>query len=262
MQIFEVVEINEFPYMITKQIYEGEKVKDVLKADKCYLLVDHNLTRIWTYNGPKSSLKIQVFGARLAEMLNRQLQLKYNIYALNKYSENDQKFQEIMEKDLGGGIAEDITKSAFLEFSDGFKVKADTEIILDVNVNKALEYISGIPSPKNFLRKFVIVSGNVYTDEEITESFVKEQKVIKKPFKLGRLNRGFTAFLSNYATRFIIYDRRVQGLEMYIHESEKDKQHQLEAKIPIFYEEKFSKARSIDTLFDSFDIPDELPKEG
>ena len=205
MQVFEVIEIQEFPYMLTKQMYTGEKVTDVIDEKKVYLLVDHNLTRIWTYNGYKSSIKHQMFGVKLAEMLRAKLQLKYNIFSLNKFSKKDERFQDLMDKELGGGIAVEIKKSDFMEFEDGFQAKEDTSTILEVNTTKALEYINELPPPDDFYRRFMIVGGNVYTDEEITEKFIEEDKIIKKPLKLGRLNRGFTSFLNNYATRPLLH---------------------------------------------------------
>ena len=77
MQIFEIVELSEYPYISTKEIYEGGTIKDVIKEEKVYLIVDHNLNRIWTYNGYKSSFRIQALAVKLAEMLRAQLQLKY-----------------------------------------------------------------------------------------------------------------------------------------------------------------------------------------
>ena len=261
MQVFEVVEIKEYPFMITKQVYSGETVSDILDEKKVYLLVDHNLTRIWTYNGYKSSIKHQIFGVKLAEKLRAKLQLKYNIYPLNRIAKKDERFKEIMEKELGGGIAEEIKGSDFLQFNDGFQAKEDTSTILDVNTKKALEYISEIAPPDDFIRKFMIVGGNIYTDEEIAEKFVNEEKIIKKPTKLGRLNRGFTAFLDNFATRLIISDMRVQGVELYIHKDQQAKAKHLKSEIPIFYEDKFSKNRPIEKLIDAFHIPDELVDE-
>ncbi|MFX1259372.1 MAG: hypothetical protein ACFFAN_16070 [Promethearchaeota archaeon] len=264
MQIFEVIEIEEHPYMITKEIFEGETVRDVINEDnedKVYLLVDHSLKRIWTYNGFKSSYRIQIFGAKLAEMLSRQLKLLYKIYSLNLYSKNDKIFQELMDKSLIGGIAEPINKNDLLEYTDGFKVKGNVSVVLDVNVNKAMEYVNRIPQPKNFIRKFLIIGGNIYTDEQITEAFVKEDKTVKKPIKLGRLNRGFTSFLENYSTRTIMHNRRIQGIEIYVHKKAQSEAQLLELKIPVLYEDRFSKKGSIDALIEGFQIPDELPKK-
>ena len=209
MQVFEVVELDEYPFMMTEEIHKGNIVKDVIKDDKVYLIVDHNLNRIWIYNGYQSTFKLQAFAIKLGDMLRAQLQLKYNVFPLNKFSKKDDRFQELMEKQLSGGVAQAIGKADFLEFADGFKVKADVKIFPVIRVKQALEYINEIPPPENFIRKFMIVGGNIYTEEEITESFVTEEKTIKKSLKLGRLNRGFT-FFDNYSTRLIIYDRKMQ----------------------------------------------------
>ena len=68
MQIFEVVELTEFPFMETREVVDGTIVSDVINDTidgKVFLLVDHDTKRIWTYNGPKSPLKIQIYGANI-----------------------------------------------------------------------------------------------------------------------------------------------------------------------------------------------------
>lgn len=261
MQIFEVVELNEYPFMMTEEIHVGNIVKDVIKEDKVFLIVDHNLNRIWIYNGYKSTFRLQTFAIKLAEMLRAQLQLKYTVFTLNRYSRDHKTYQEIMEKPIGGGIAQSLEKSDFLGYADGFMVKADVQIIPDIKVNEAVEFINEIPSPEHFIRKFMLVGGNIYTDEEITEKFVTGNETIKKSLKLGRLNRGFTFFRGNYSTRLIIHDRKVQGIELYVHERDESQIKSLEVNIPIFSEEKFKQQGSTETLLKAFQIPEELPEE-
>ena len=116
MQIFEVLERVEFPFMETKEVLEGVLVSDII-SDACdgkvFLLVDHDTKRIWIYNGPQSSLKIQFYGAKLAGMLRQQLKLFYRIYPLNIHSQADTKFQELMNKQLGPGRAKPIEEKDF-----------------------------------------------------------------------------------------------------------------------------------------------------
>jgi len=72
LQIFEALELREFPYFLTVDVEEGERVGDIitdLNIRKVYLLIDHDTKRIWTYNGSNSSLKLQIFGGILAGML-------------------------------------------------------------------------------------------------------------------------------------------------------------------------------------------------
>ena len=106
----------------------------------------------------------------------------------------------------------------------------------------------------------MIIGGAIFTDEEITESFVKEEKITIKPVKLGRLNTGFTFFQDhNYSTRIIIKERNIQGLELFV--DEKDKSPPLKIEIPLIYEEKFNKPGSINSLVKAFQIPKKLPEE-
>jgi hypothetical protein len=159
---------------------------------------------------------------------------------------------------LGVGRAKPIGKKDFTKPTPD-KYIVDTSI-QNPNMKKAMEYISQIPPPENMFRRFMIIGGQIFTDEEITESFFIEEKIIIKPVKLGRLNNGFTLFKDHdYSTRLIIKDRKIQGIELYINKD--DRSPSLELQIPLIYEEKFSKPGSIKELTISFQIPDKLPEE-
>lgn len=261
MQIFEVVELAEFPFMGTKEIVDGTTVGNVINdttEGKVFLIVDHDTKSIWTYNCPKSLLLIQVYGGILAGMLRQQLRLFYRVHILNKYSPEDKQFQELMGKQIGSGRALPIEK-------EDFSKPTPDKYVIDMSVKgthmkKALDYIDEFPKPDNLVRRFVIIGGQIFSDEEVIESFVKEEKSSIKSVKLGRLNNGFTLFTDqNYSTRIIIKDRKIQGIELFVHID--DTSSPLRLEIPIIYEEKFNKPGSIDTLLKAFNIPEKLPQE-
>ncbi|UCD02435.1 MAG: hypothetical protein JSV23_05340 [Promethearchaeota archaeon] len=263
MQIFELAELSEFPYMETREVVQGQFVGDILNEnslEKVFILIDHDTNRIWTYNGPKCPLKTQAFGAILANKFRQQLRLFYRIYPLNRYLKEDKEFQELLEKQIGGGKAKPIEKKDFPEPKPdkyGENISVSTP-----RINKALEYVNELPKPQidNLIRRFLIVGADIYTDEEITETFLKDEKNIIKSIKLGRLNNGFTFFQDhNYSTRLIIKEREIQGIELFIHED--DKSPSLKIEIPIIQEEKFSKAGSINSLIKAFQIPKKLQEE-
>lgn len=116
---------------------------------------------------------------------------------------------------------------------------------------KLFAYINQFPQPSGFSRRLIISGGVVYTEEKIVEEFVKNEKIITKVVKLGRVNNGFTFFSDRYySTRLITKRGSVLGIELYIHEN--DKVEPLELEIPIIYEEKFSKPGSPDALLNAF----------
>jgi len=261
MQIFEVIETKEFPYMETREVLQGQVVGDILNEtsiERVFLLVDHDKKRIWCYNGLHSLLLVQVYGAILAGKLRQQLKLFYRIYPLGIYKNKDRELKEILEKPIGAGRAKAINKSDFSESSkDRYAVKP---LIGNPKTKEAIEYINQFPQPDDLIRRFMIIGGTIYTDEEITESFVKEEKIIIKPSKLGQLNNGFTFFQDHhYSTRLIMKDRKIQGLELFIHKD--DKSPPLELKIPIIHEDKFSKPGSIDSLVKAFQFPDPISEQ-
>lgn len=263
MQIFEVIELQEFPYMETREMVQGQIVGDILNEtslDRVFLLIDHDTKRIWTYNGPKSSFKLQIYGGILAYKFRQQLRLFYRVYPLNRYLKEDKEFQELLEKQIGGGRAKAIEKEDFPEPTPDKYVENIS--ISTPRIKKALEYINEIPRPQfdNLIRRFLIVGADIYTDEEITETFLKEEKNIIKSIKLGRLNNGFTFFQDhNYSTRLIIKEREIQGIELFIHED--DRSPSLKIEIPVIQEEKFSKSGSINSLIKAFQIPKKLQEE-
>ncbi len=261
MQIFEVVELSEFPYMETMEFNQGQVVSDILNEinnEKVFLLVDHDTKRIWTFNGSKSPFKIQIYGGILAGKLRQQLKLFYRIYSLNRYSKEDKEFQEILEKSIGGGRAKPIEKKDFPEPTPD-KYVADISLSTP-KINNALEYINQFPQPENLIRRFMIISGTIFSDEKITESFVKEEKTTINPKQLGRLNTGFTFFQDhNYSTRLIIKERIIQGIELYVDKD--DKSPSIKIEIPLIFEEKFNNPGSIESLINAFQIPKKLPEE-
>lgn len=261
MQIFKVIERVEFPFMETKEVLEGALVSDIISDasdGKVFLLVDHDTKRIWTYNGPQSSLRAQIYGGILAGMQRQQLKLFYRVYPLNMYSQADTEFQELMHKQLGPGRAKPIEEKDFSKKTlDKYVINTS---IQNPNLKKAIDYINQFPQPENLTRRFMIIGNQILADEEITEAFLKEEIISIKPVKLGQLNNGFTLFKDhNYSTRLIIKDRKIQGLELYIKKD--DKSSPMELQIPVIYEEKFNKPGSLEDLIRAFKIPDQLPEE-
>jgi len=261
MQIFEVLELRESPYFLTVDVTEGETVRDILNINnsyKVYILVDHDTKRIWTFNGPSSPLKLQIFGGILANMFRKQLRLFYRIYPLNLYTAEDPEFQQILDKPIGEGKAKSIDKS---DFDDSTKISTVGDLIIhNPRLKNAIETMKNYPNPENYKKIFVIIGGLLYSEEEITEEFLKEESVNKEFVKLGRLNNGFTFFNDRkYSIRFVVKDRAIQGLELFTPKYEK--YDPLELKIPVISEEKFSKEGKIESLIKSFNIPEKLPEE-
>ena len=259
IQIFEVLEVREDPYFLTVEVEEGEQVKDVINnmnSRKVYLLVDHDTKRIWTYNGQYSSFKLQIFGGILAGMLRKQIGIFYRIFPLNKYSMDDPEFQKVMVKTIGPGRAKTIDEK---DFSKTAAQRALGNIsIHNPRLSKALENINSYSTPDDFNRIFLIIAGTIYSDEEPPKSFLSEEEDSDSIVKMGRLNNGFTFFDDrNYSTRVIVKSRSVQGIELFVHES--DKMPVVQIKSPIIHEEKISNEGDMGKLISAFQIPDSLP---
>jgi len=260
-QIFEVLEVREFPYFVTIEIDDVSKVADVINfmnSRKVYLLVDHNKKRIWTFNGLNSPFKLQIYGGILAGMLRKQLKLFYRVYALNMYSTESPEFQEVMIQSIGPGRAQAINKD---DFSNAVIDGTVGEIILhNPGLKKAMETINSYAQPEDLKRIFLIIAGNIYSEEDILEAILEEEKYSNNLVKMGRLNNGFTFFSDrNYSTQIIVRNRTIQGIELYVNNFENLPS--LRIKSPIIQEEKISNKGDMDTLMKAFQIPESLPDE-
>ena len=266
MQVFEVIELKNYPYFQTIEITIGEKPKDIILNDdnkqKVYLLIDHDSKKIWTYNGLKSSFKLQVYSSILATMFRKQLKLFYRIFLLNNVPADSKEYGEVMNKPLSGGRARAIEESDFPKQDPNAVPEAYLKVDTNIRINKVLEYLYEIPlpTPEEFQRRLIIAGGNVYSEEIIPETFFQEENISIKPVKLGQLNNGFTFFDDHkYSTRLSIKDRKVQAIELFI--QHEDKSPSLELDIPIIQESKFSNAGNIDDIMNKFQISDQLPEE-
>jgi len=259
LQIFEALELREFPYFLTVDVEEGERVGDIitdLNIRKVYLLIDHDTKRIWTYNGSNSSLKLQIFGGILAGMFRKQLRLFYRIYSLNLYPKDSPEFKKVMDKPIGAGRARSIDKK---DFSDSSMQSAAREMIIrNPRLSKAMENINLCTKPEDLNRIFIIVGGIIYSEEEVPEAMLIEEKSSVNLVKMGRLNNGFTLFDDrNYSTRIIVKDRVIQGIELFVRSN--DEMPSLRIKSPIIHEDKISEEGDMEKLIISFEIPDSLP---
>ena len=258
-QIFEVLEVREFPYFVTIEIDDVSKVDDVINfmnSRKVYLLVDHNKKKIWSYNGQNSPFKLQIFGGILAGMLRKQLKLFYRVYPLNMYSTEDPGFQEVMEQSIGPGRAQSIGEKDFSKtVIDG---TVGEIMIHNPKLSKAMESINSYAKPEDLKRIFLIIAGNIYSEEETPEAILKEEQYSTNLVKMGRLNNGFMFFSDrNYSTRIIVRNRTIQGIELYVNSYENLPS--LRIKSPIIHEDKISNKGDMDKLMAAFQIPDSLP---
>ena len=112
--------------------------------------------------------------------------------------------------------------------------------------------------PEDLKRIFIIVGGIIYSEEEVPEAMLIEEKSSANLVKMGRLNNGFTLFDDrNYSTRIIVKDRVIQGIELFVRNN--DEMPSLRIKSPIIHEDKISEEGDMEKLINSFEIPDSMP---
>ncbi|MHA1148698.1 MAG: hypothetical protein ACTSR8_10680 [Promethearchaeota archaeon] len=260
MQLFEVIELNEYPYMETEEIFEGGTIGSIIEPEKVYLIVDHDSKRIWCYNGPKSPFKLQIYGGIIAGELRKQLKLFYRVFSLKAFSESDEVFQKVMESPIGPGRAHAIKKKDYSPSRTESNQGLDLCVHPELKPIRAIENFNELPPIEGYQRKFLIIGGNIYTDEETPEKVLQDQVTSKQQTKIGQLNRGFTFFGDNkYSLRMLVKERKIQGIELFVPKVDASLAEPLQLKIPLFYEERFSHVGSMETLLNAFEVPEQLP---
>ncbi|MBY9021452.1 MAG: hypothetical protein KGD67_10355, partial [Candidatus Lokiarchaeota archaeon] len=172
------------------------------------------------------------------------------------YSTENPEFQEVMEQTIEPGRAQSIGKNDFSEsVIDG---TVGDLMIHNPKKSKAMEIISSFATPEDLNRIFLIIAGNIYSEEKTPEAVLKEEQYSTKLVKMGRLNNGFTFFNDrNYSTRIIVRKRSIQGIELFV--SKYENLPSLHIKSPIIQEEKISNSGDMNSLVAAFQIPESLP---
>jgi len=112
-----------------------------------------------------------------------------------------------------------------------------------------MENINSYAQPEEIKRIFLIIAGNIYSEEDTPEAILKEEKFSTNLVKMGRLNNGFTFFSDrNYSTRIIVRNRTIQGIELYVNSYENLPS--LHIKSPIIHEDKISNKGDMDSLME------------
>jgi len=109
------------------------------------------------------------------------------------------------------------------------------------------------PQSDDYILRFMITGGHIYTEQKKVVSFIKEEKAVKQLIHLGLLNDGFTFFDDkSYTTRIIFNKGDIHTVELYIPEN--NKTDSIELNIPLLQETRFSRSNSLDSLIKSFQI--------
>jgi hypothetical protein len=261
MQVFEVFELAEPPYMEAKEVF-AETANELINEDKVLILIDHNEKKIWTFYGSKCSLKLQLFGGILARRFRGQLKLFYRVFNLNEYSLEIKNVQKILEQKVAHSKAVDITPENYEKFSiPGEKVEKVTNLCVHRGLKKkeAIETLKSIPKPTNFISKFIIIGGDFYNYDSEMDKFISEKSEQIKINKIGEIPSGF--FFDNaheYSTRLIIKNGKVQSIEYYVSEESEIMKKSLD--VPVFFEERFQTPGDINALLNAFNVPESLPE--
>lgn len=238
MQLFNVQDSGD-----VAEITSSQTIREHLKSDSVFIIVDDDKKRIWIWKGSEAPVRKKFISARAASQIREERGLNYKVSSEDEGDESDSFLKAIGEspkhveikkpplveekftekpytpvKTEGETAKEEVepfigSKETFhhIESKRAVIVKPDSE---SIETSSILEKLETIPLPRGFERELVIVGNNVYTVTEHTIYFLGKKQIKKKLEKapLGTVPEG--VFLAeDYVPRVIVNNGSVMAIE-------------------------------------------------
>ncbi len=238
MQLFNVQDSGD-----VAEITSSQTIREHLKSDSVFIIVDDDKKRIWIWKGSEAPVRKKFISARAASQIREERGLNYKVSSEDEGDESEnflkaigespkhveikkptlveEKFTEKPYKSVkieGEAVKKDVEpfvkdKETFphIESRRAVTAKPDSE---SIETSSILEKLETIPLPRGFERELVIVGNNVYTVTEHTIYFLGKKQIKKKLEKapLGTVPEG--VFLAeDYVPRVIVNNGSVMAIE-------------------------------------------------
>ncbi|MHA1821584.1 MAG: hypothetical protein ACTSU2_11485 [Promethearchaeota archaeon] len=244
-------------------------IKDGLEDDSVYLIVDDSSKTIWLYRGLNAPIVEQFIGFKVQKQMRMQLKGFYAVRDLNLLPDDNETKLNVLNARIGNSKAEEIIvkddedkkeieDEGLTEKQKQIKKMIDESRARETCVHKGLIAKNSIPEllalPKvpGYYRHMSIINASAYTETEIVEKFITEQKSRKTLMKLGELPNGLF-FLEDVSSRILIKRGKVLGLDIMMEDNKFLGLNRIMA--PIFFKERIRKPGNMETLLNSFEEP-------
>ena len=246
-QVFEIIEDGTTLGLTT----EGS-IKDLLKTDKCYVLVADEYRKVYLWKGIESNVRSKFIGAKRSQDIRGQVGLMYAVIPLDE-GEEDPDFLKLIGGKTEGGIAKGIeseeplvSKSAPsvhpLREKDPFGIPKPAEgmniagsrdrvsqntgplytgkesfssLIQEethINFDLIMQKLEEIKIPDGFERELIIIGDHAYSVVEKVQTFLGKKQVTKEISKVGAIPEG-VFFAEDYSPRVLSENGKILSIE-------------------------------------------------
>ena len=246
-QVFEIIEDGTTLGLTT----EGS-IKDLLKTDKCYVLVADEYRKVFLWKGIESNVRSKFIGAKRSQDIRGQVGLMYAVIPLDE-GEEDPDFLKLIGGKTEGGIAKGIeseeplvSKSAPsvhpLREKDPFGIPKPAEgmniagsrdrvsqntgplytgkesfssLIQEethINFDLIMQKLEEIKIPDGFERELIIIGDHAYSVVEKVQTFLGKKQVTKEISKVGAIPEG-VFFAEDYSPRVLSENGKILSIE-------------------------------------------------
>ncbi len=259
MQLFQIT-----PNQEAVSVRAHNLVRENLRDDGVYIIIDDNKKTVWLYKGHKANLLLQIVGATLQDKMRMSLKSTYKSNDLNKFKKDSDIFTEVMDATVKAGLAKEIRKSrqelgaspteakrrAFMTYAESRM--QETCVHKGINTKEAIQEVLEFENPPGFIRHMSMVAGNMYNEDTVVDKFVTENKEHTTLKKIGILPNGFY-FLENMSSRLFIKEGKVVCLDLMV---EKDRDlGENRILVPVLHKEKINRKGDLNILLNAFKAP-------
>ncbi|MHA1109753.1 MAG: hypothetical protein ACTSRE_01530 [Promethearchaeota archaeon] len=238
-------------------------VKDNLKQDGVYLIVDDDKKIVWSYKGDKANILLQFYGGLLKEKMLKRMTATYRALDLNTFQNNSETVTGVMDAPVKVGQAPEIRTKSKSEEVSAISTKRYMTIaqsrMLETCVHQGLhakdiiQEVAEFENPPGFQRHMSMITGSMYNEDKAVKKFITESKEETTLNKIGILPNGFY-FLENMSSRLFIKDGKVACLDFMIEKNTDLGENRI--LVPVLHQEKIHREGDLNILLSSFKAPE------
>jgi hypothetical protein len=236
----------------TEEIKTEGPIKDVLKAEECYILVSDEYRKVYLWKGANSNVRSKFIGAKRSQDIRGQVGMHFGVVPLDE-GEEEPDFLKLIGGKTEGGIAKEIQMEVTsakanapaihpLRDKDTFgapkpaagmniagsrdrrsqntgplytgKESFDSYSQEDshANFDEIMQKLEEIKIPDGFERELIIIGDHAYSVVEKVQTFLGKKQVTKEISRVGAIPEG-VFFAEDYSPRVLSENGRILAVE-------------------------------------------------
>ena len=227
-------------------------IKEILKAEECYIIVSDEYRKVYLWKGINSNVRSKFIGAKRSQDIRGQVGMHFGVVPLDEGDE-DPDFLKLIGGKTEGGIAKEIQMGTSpakvtapsvhpLRDKDPFGVPkpatgmniagsndrlsqntgplytgkesfdAFTQEETHANFDEIMQKLEEIKIPDGFERELIIIGAHAYSVVEKVQTFLGKKQVSKEISKVGAIPEG-VFFAEDYSPRVLSENGKILAIE-------------------------------------------------